>query len=437
MKEKDPKDPFRLDDELDAMLEGLDAEIDAAIQSPGKSGRPAPDQPRDSFAPSRPLPGMSEPRENRTPAAGRGLADRSQTPFTRPQEIADPAGLTVICVDTINALLDHVHLPTVPKLSFRNRSARAYTNLRVRIGGGRSQYIGEWAESVGRLPPGDVWTRTDIRLPLFNMALRGVIEQTNDAITVEVIDGATTIAVRTIDVKIQPYAHWPMIWGAYWTLAAFVWPNQSAVQDLIKRAAALQQKKFGTTAFEGYQGMRSRPERVRQQVASLHDALGPDGIGLNYINPPASFLAADGSFGQKIRFPNNVVTDGRGTCLDLTVLLASMLEQINVDPLLVLIYGHAFVGYMTEEGPGLGAMSTNLLEDKSAQSLYAGRKIEFLNSVNMTFGEGFESACKTGRAYVEQRLDALRQGRTTDRDFVVLIDIKACRREGIVPLPPL
>jgi hypothetical protein len=44
-----------------------------------------------------------------------------------------------------------------------------------------------------------------------------------------------------------------------------------------------------------------------------------------------------------------VLTDGRGTCIDLALLIAACLELIGLHPVLFLLTGHAFVGYWTDE----------------------------------------------------------------------------------------
>jgi hypothetical protein len=426
------KDPFGLDAELDSMLADLNAGLDAALgrAAPATAlGRPSSPAPSASppAAPSaadlfarRPAPVLPPPPDARPDVLGRQGGPGTDASLAGQVSVSEASGLTVECVDTVNALLDHVREPTVTRVAFRNRTGRPLANARIVIGGVDSPYISKWSATI-------------------NAALRNVVEQTDDTICVEVFDGVTPVASATVPVRVQSYNHWPMVGSRLWTLAAFVWPNQSAVQGLIARAANVQQQRFGTTAFEGYQGS---PARVLAQVASLYDVLGPAGIGLHYINPPASFRAVDGSFGQKIRFPNNVVSDGRGTCLDLAVLLASMLEQVRIDPILVVIYGHAFVAYWTEAETEavphlLGDRQVDLLQSAAAQRLVMDGKIEFLNSTDMTKGGGFESAVQTGRAFVEQALDARRAGRGLPANFVMLINLADCRHAGLLPLPPV
>ena len=45
-----------------------------------------------------------------------------------------------------------------------------------------------------------------------------------------------------------------------------------------------------------------------------------------------------------MRGPSDILSRKVGTCLDLTLLYASCLEQAGLNPLLVLIEGHAFAG---------------------------------------------------------------------------------------------
>lgn len=61
---------------------------------------------------------------------------------------------------------------------------------------------------------------------------------------------------------------------------------------------------------------------------------------LHYTLPPASFEHR----GQKVRTPGQVLDAGLATCMDLTLLFASCLEQANLNPLLIFTQGHAFVG---------------------------------------------------------------------------------------------
>src|SRR5690606_7160157 len=63
-------------------------------------------------------------------------------------------------------------------------------------------------------------------------------------------------------------------------------------------------------------------------------------LGISYAVPPASFERD----GQKIRLPGQILDSRVGTCLDITLLFASALEQAGLNPIITLPKGHALVG---------------------------------------------------------------------------------------------
>src|SRR5262249_31677725 len=119
-------------------------------------------------------------------------------------------------------------------------------------------------------------------------------------------------------------------------LAAFVTPNDPALQVLMKEASRLLEAAGRPGSLEGYQA-RSR-KRCWEMVSALGAALSRR--GLTYAEPPASF----GHEGQKIRLPAMVLEQGLGTCLDLALLFAAAVEQAGLHPLIVLTEGHALAG---------------------------------------------------------------------------------------------
>lgn len=82
-----------------------------------------------------------------------------------------------------------------------------------------------------------------------------------------------------------------------------------------------------------------------QEAQSIYLALHDWGIA--YQNPPAG-----GLFTQRIRMPEEVLKDKKGTCLDLAILYCACLEEVGFNPILVLIDGHAFAGFFLEDKLG-------------------------------------------------------------------------------------
>jgi hypothetical protein len=122
---------------------------------------------------------------------------------------------------------------------------------------------------------------------------------------------------------------------------AWVTPHVEPVQERIRRAADLS----GSGMMWGYQ---READSVTKQVAALFQALRE--AGLTYVNSVIDFGAATGQSTQRTRLPRESLALKSANCLDGTVLIASLLEGASLNPALVLVPGHAFVGWQTWDG---------------------------------------------------------------------------------------
>jgi hypothetical protein len=125
---------------------------------------------------------------------------------------------------------------------------------------------------------------------------------------------------------------------------AWVTPHAEAVQERIRCAAAL----HATGMLPGY--LRGGVENIREQVRALYQSLHQ--FGLAYINSVADFGAPTGSVTQRARLPRESLAHKNANCVDGTVLFASLLEGISLSPALLLLPGHALVGWESEEQAG-------------------------------------------------------------------------------------
>lgn len=124
------------------------------------------------------------------------------------------------------------------------------------------------------------------------------------------------------------------------SLAAFVRPNDPAIQQIISAAQELLLERTTSSALEGYQ---AGPERVYQIAEAIYDAMAAQ--NLNYVEVPPSFEGT----GQRIRTHAEVLSQRQGNCLDLSCLYAAALEYAGLNPVLCVVEGHAFTGYLTED----------------------------------------------------------------------------------------
>src|SRR5262249_20707570 len=125
--------------------------------------------------------------------------------------------------------------------------------------------------------------------------------------------------------------------------AAWVTPYAEAVQERIRRAAEL----VPDGMIRGYQGdVKSVTRQVKALYQSLREA------GLAYVNSVIDFGAPAALSPQRPRLPRESLAQKSVNCLDGIVLFASLLEGASLNPALVFVPGHAFVGWETGNGSG-------------------------------------------------------------------------------------
>lgn len=121
-------------------------------------------------------------------------------------------------------------------------------------------------------------------------------------------------------------------------LGAFVTPNHPEVIRFTRTVAEAHPKK----RLMGYQIAEAE---VEPQVQAIYTALKKH--ELRYVNSIIDFTPEAGSQNQRVRLPRETLADQAGNCIDLTLLFCSLLEAISMNPAIVIIPGHAFVGWET------------------------------------------------------------------------------------------
>ena len=95
--------------------------------------------------------------------------------------------------------------------------------------------------------------------------------------------------------------------------------------------------------FQGYQGDSAQ---VVRQVYALWNVL--QRREFKYSSISNSSLSSNVVFAQRVRTFDDALASSQINCVDGSVLFASLLRAINIDPVLVRIPGHMFVGFYTD-----------------------------------------------------------------------------------------
>ncbi|AZC90060.1 DNA helicase-related protein [Pseudomonas chlororaphis subsp. piscium] len=197
--------------------------------------------------------------------------------------------------------------------------------------------------------------------------------------------------------------------------AAFVQPNDAAVERLLKQAAELLRLSDKSSALNGYE---DGPKRAWQLASAAWGAVAR--MKLDYALPPASFEQS----GQKVRSPSQIADSGLATCLDLTLLFCAALEQIGLNPVIVFTRGHAFAGLWLKPEE----FTTTLVDDVTAvRKRVKLQELVLFETTLITHNPipPFSYAVEQGSKQIAEDAES---------DFEMLLDIRRARLQRIKPL---
>lgn len=215
-------------------------------------------------------------------------------------------------------------------------------------------------------------------------------------------DSGTTMFAQSRPVLIHSGndLYWGKKFANAQVVARWVTPHDPAVLNLVSSAHRF----VPNGRMPGYnineRNSRRLPEQVRQQAEAVFNALKRSGF--SYVSSIYTF----GDFvrdSQRIRLPRETLQLDSANCMDISVAFASAIENLDMDPVLVIIPGHAFTGIR------LGPQSPDIL---------------YLDLTVLPQGT-FRQATDRAQSWLKK----------TKPDEVLTIDVAAARKMGIYPLP--
>jgi hypothetical protein len=224
---------------------------------------------------------------------------------------------------------------------------------------------------------------------LENGQRRTIVDQTNQTVVTSRRDFPWTIKGMTEAMDFN-------------LVAAMVTPTDPGVELLIRAAANYDPAGIMTS---GYDSKNDDSGSVQQRLTNLWQA--EDAVyHLTYIGTTDSF--ASGS-SQRIRLPAEVLDQSSGNCIELTLLYASAVEALGMQPEIVFIPGHAYVAVRV---------------DATAESYY------FVETT-MIGRYKFSDAVSEG---LSEWNDAQPHVSAGDAQYG-WVDVTAQRTDGILPIP--
>jgi len=340
-----------------------------------------------------------------------------------PQEEPKPKELKILAtlVSKLNLADFQNSIPVIHELRISNETSERYRNATLTLTSSpevlkpKSWRIEEVAaESFRSIPgldlvlDGPLLTRlTEAEMSTFSFVL--------EADSKEAEGGRMVVAQLDQVVELLPRNQWGGLRHIPDMTAAFVQPNDPAVERLLKQAAELLRLSEKSPSLDGYSG---GPKRAWQLASAAWGAVAR--MKLDYSLPPASFEQS----GQKVRSPSQIADSGLATCMDLTLFLCAALEQIGLNPVIVFTRGHAFAGVWLKPEE----FTTTLIDDVSTVRKRVKLKELVLFETTLLTQPSIPSfgyAVERGAKQIDEDAES---------EFEMLLDIRRARLQRIKPL---
>ncbi len=254
--------------------------------------------------------------------------------------VASPINIVASLAPKVTFASHQNAVPVLRGLRIENRSSAVLENLTVTISAD-PLLIAPKVWKVDRLRPGTQTEITDRDTKLNGALLLDVRESLTGTIRIVVEQAGRLLAEHVAPVEVLARNEWGGAGSMPELLAAFVTPNDPAVDNVLRAASTVLTRAGKPGGITGY--VDGSAQRTWELTSAIWSAVAS--MQLAYSLPPASFEVS----GQKVRTPSDITGTRLATCLDTSLLFAAALEQAGLNPLLIIVPGHAFVAVWLDQ----------------------------------------------------------------------------------------
>ena len=234
-----------------------------------------------------------------------------------------------------NYAIQQNRIPLVRKLIIENPFETDILDLKIKIES-EPNFINSWEHRIEIIPSHN---RVELDVKDLNLSasyLSELTEKLSGEIILYIYSREDLIFSKHYNVDLLAYDQWNGIGTLPEILASYVTPNNPEISNVLQEASRILGGWTGNPSFDAYQTLSA--DRVKKQLGAIYEAIA--NLGIVYCSPPASFE----NTGQRIRLCDTMFSQKLGTCIDMSILYASCIEAIGLNPLLIVLNGHAFVG---------------------------------------------------------------------------------------------
>lgn len=320
--------------------------------------------------------------------------------------------------------LQQNHVALVRSVTIKNTSEKDVENISLRIKSD-VDLIETYEETIDILQPGEEKTFKNFKIKVHGNYLASLTERVSCLLYISVTQDLFELASKSEEITVLAYDQWPGLRYDADLLAAYVTPNHPAIAGLMQNAAKWLEKWTGSPSLDGYQSLSrgdadsSKENRIVSMVCAAYAAIQEKNI--TYAEPPASYE----DVGQRVRLADDILSSRLGTCMDMTLLYAGLLEAMGLNALLIMVKGHIFAGVwlVDDTFPDPCTDDPTQLEKRVADGV---NEIILVECTAMCAGKTI--------SFDEAKMHGLNNVADYSA-FEFAIDLTRARRSGVRPLP--
>ena len=182
--------------------------------------------------------------------------------------------------------------------------------------------------------------------------------------------------------------------------------------------------------FLGYQAGKAKA--VDKQVYALWNVLQKRNFRYSSISNTS--LSSNVVFSQRVRTFDDALQSSQINCVDGSVLFASLLRAINIEPILIRIPGHMFVGYYTDSNhKNINFLETTMIGDVDLNDFFPDEQLDS-TMVGKSQNQMSRIAFDKSKEYAQKKYEQNKAGIHSDKLNYMFLEISKDIRRKIQPI---
>jgi len=228
-----------------------------------------------------------------------------------------------------------------------------------------------------------------------------------------------------------------MSYDLSWLFASFVNEDNPDIDQILKEALEVgiidvfSGKRSRNNSFFGYQGSE---DDVLNQIFTIWNVFQRRGIKYSSITTTSS--TSEKVFSQYVRTFSDILKSNQANCVEGSILFASIMRKIGIDPFLILLPGHMLVGFWKDSRHSdWKAFETTILGNEDLDK-YIDDKTFLIGGLARFFGSSKNEMSRKEFIYALEKgkdsiIENIKYINDINNNRYQIIDIANIRREGI------